>query len=157
MDTREPTLDELERLADAIGGNADGFELDMPDGSTVRGYRAPAVLGPLPEGWRAYYVLECENDHWIPYPGHEDIAEDEREDGENGRYGTSLVIDDSPGPHIVDQGDPFVTASDLSGVGREFDEDHCGYDGVSLADDIARLSAPAMAASGPVLASGPVR
>ena len=157
MDTREPTLDELERLADAIGGNADGFELDMPDGSTVRGYREPAVLWPTPEGWRASYVMEGAEENWGPSPGNEDIAEDEREDGENGRYGTSLVIDDSPGPHIVDQGDPFVTASDLSGVGREFDEDHCGYDGVSLADDIARLSAPAMAASGPVLASGPVR
>ena len=39
----EPTLDELERLAEAIGERADGFELDMPDGSVARGYRAPGI------------------------------------------------------------------------------------------------------------------
>lgn len=33
----EPTLDELERLAEAIGERADGFELDMPDGSVALG------------------------------------------------------------------------------------------------------------------------
>ena len=41
----ESTLDELERLAEAIGERADGFELDMPDGSVARGYRAPGIHG----------------------------------------------------------------------------------------------------------------
>lgn len=97
----EPTLDELERLAEAIGERADGFELDMPDGSVARGYRAPGIHGTLPEGWRVYDIMECDSERWTPYPGYED----EREDGENGRYETSLVIDDNPGPHFVDQGD----------------------------------------------------
>ena len=160
----EPTVDELERLAEAIGERADGFELDMPDGSVARGYRAPEVRrismhilvsnddgyrapgihGTLPEGWRVYDIMECDSERWTPYPGYEDVAEADREDRENGRYETSLVIDDNPGPHFVDQGDPFVTRHDLSGVDWEFDEGHCGYDGVQLSDDIARLAAAAM-------------
>ena len=36
----EPTVDELERLAEAIGERADGFEQDKPDGSGARGSRA---------------------------------------------------------------------------------------------------------------------
>lgn len=110
----EPTVDELERLAEAIGERADGFELDMPDGSVARGYRAPGIHGTLPEGWRVYDIMECDSERWTPYPGYEDVAEADREDGENGRYETSLVIDDNPGPHFVDQGDPFVTRHDLS-------------------------------------------
>lgn len=98
----EPTLDELERLAEAIGERADGFELDMPDGSVARGYRAPGIHGTLPEGWRVYDIMECDSERWTPYPGYEDVAEADREDGENGRYETSLVIDDNPGPHFVD-------------------------------------------------------
>lgn len=94
----EPTLDELERLAEAIGERADGFELDMPDGSVARGYRAPGIHGTLPEGWRVYDIMECDSERWTPYPGYEDVAEADREDGENGRYETSLVIDDNPGP-----------------------------------------------------------
>ena len=125
------------------GEVADG-ELDMPDGSVARGYRAPGIHGTLPEGWRVYDIMECDSERWTPYPGYEDVAEADREDGENGRYETSLVIDDNPGPHFVDQGDPFVTRHDLSGVDWEFDEGHCGYDGVQLSDDIARLAAAAM-------------
>lgn len=140
----EPTLDELERLAEAIGERADGFELDMPDGSTVHGYRTPGIHGRLPEGWRAYDIMECDSERWTPYPGYENIDEDERVDGENGRYQTSLVVDDNPGPHFVNQGDPFVTRHDLTGVDWEFDEDHCGYDGTQLSDDIARLSIQTM-------------
>lgn len=94
----EPTLDELERLAEAIGERADGFELDMPDGSVARGYRAPGIHGILPEGWRVYDIMECDSERWTPYPGYEDVAEADREDGENGRYETSLVIDDNPAP-----------------------------------------------------------
>ncbi len=143
-DPPEPTLDELETLAQAIGERSDGFELDMPDGSTVHGYRTPGIHGRLPEGWRAYDIMECDSERWTPYPGYENIDEDERVDGENGRYQTSLVIDDNPGPHFVNQGDPFVTRHDLTGVDWEFDEDHCGYDGTQLSDDIARLSIQTM-------------
>lgn len=153
----EPTVDELERLAEAIGERADGFELDMPDGSVARGYRAPGIHGILPEGWRVYDIMECDSERWTPYPGYEDVAEADREDGENGRYETSLVIDDNPGPHFVDQGDPFVTRHDLSGVDWEFDEGHCGYDGVQLSDDIARLTAAAMPVMESVRTESPIR
>ena len=74
----EPTLDELERLAEAIGERADGFELDMPDGSVARGYRAPGIHGTLPEGWRVYDIMECDSERWTPYPGYEDVAEADR-------------------------------------------------------------------------------
>lgn len=146
-DLLDPTLDELELLAESIGEKADGFELDMPDGSTARGYRTPGVHGPLPDGWHVYDIMECDSDRWTPYPRYEDIDEDEREDGENGRYETSLAVDDNPGPHFVDQGDPFVTRYDATGVDWEFDEDHCGYDGTQLSDDIMRLSIPVISES----------
>ena len=136
---------------------ADGFELDMPDGSVARGYRAPGIHGTLPEGWRVYDIMECDSERWTPYPGYEDVAEADREDGENGRYETSLVIDDNPGPHFVDQGDPFVTRHDLSGVDWEFDEGHCGYDGVQLSDDIARLAAAAMPVMESARTESPIR
>ena len=74
----EPTVDELERLAEAIGERADGFELDMPDGSVARGYRAPGIHGILPEGWRVYDIMECDSERWTPYPGYEDVAEADR-------------------------------------------------------------------------------
>ena len=74
-----------------------------------------------------------------------------------GSYETSLVIDDNPGPHFVDQGDPFVTRHDLSGVDWEFDEGHCGYDGVQLSDDIARLAAAAMPVMESVRTESPIR
>lgn len=85
------------------------------------------------------------------------MAEADREDGENGRYETSLVIDDNPGPHFVDQGDPFVTRHDLSGVDWEFDEGHCGYDGVQLSDDIARLAVAAMPVMESARTESPIR
>ena len=121
------------------------------------GYRAPGIHGTLPEGWRVYDIMECDSERWTPYPGYEDVAEADREDGENGCYETSLVIDDNPGPHFVDQGDPFVTRHDLSGVDWEFDEGHCGYDGVQLSDDIARLAAAAMPVMESARTESPIR
>lgn len=126
----------LKELARAVGLDAEGCTLILPDGTEVHGYRPETIRGGLPDGWRAYDIMECDDERWHAYPGFEDLDEDEREDGVNGRYETVLAIDTTPGPHIVNQGAPFVTTADLSDVSCEFDEDHWWYDGTRLRDRI---------------------
>ena len=135
-------MDELERLAEAIGEGRQ-FELDMPDGSVARGYRAPGIHGTLPEGWRVYDIMECDSERWTPYPGYEDVAEADREDRRTDATKPASSSTTTPAP-LRRPGRPVRHQTRPVRRGLGVRRGHCGYDGVQLSDDIARLAVAAM-------------
>lgn len=120
-----PTADELSRVADAIGADADAFMLQLPDGTVAGCYRTDGpIRGPLPDGWHVYDTMESE-EGW-----------NEDEGDWTDLPVPTITIDNQPVAHIVNQGPKLVTRHDLSGVDREFDEDHWWMDGHTLGGDL---------------------
>ena len=125
-----PTADELDRLADAIGPDAETFMLQMPDGTVLGGYRTDnPIRGPLPDGWHVYDTMESDDGDW----------DDDDDDDWGGVSIPTIAIDNQPVAHIVNQGPKVVTRHDLSRVDCEFDGDHWWSDGHTLGGDAALL------------------
>lgn len=120
-----PTAGELNRVADAIGTDADALMLQLPDGTVAGCYRTDGpIKGPLPDGWHVYDTMESD-EGW-----------DEDEDDWTDLAAPTITIDNQPVAHIVNQGPKLVTRHDLSGVDRGFDEDHWWMDGHTLGGDL---------------------
>lgn len=120
-----PTAGELNRVADAIGTDADALMLQLPDGTVAGCYRTDGpIKGPLPDGWHVYDTMESD-EGW-----------DEDEDDWTDLAAPTITIDDQPVAHIVNQGPKLVTRHDLSGVDCGFDEDHWWMDGHTLGGDL---------------------
>lgn len=120
-----PTADELNRVADAIGTDADALMLQLPDGTVAGCYRTDGpIKGPLPDGWHVYDTMESD-EGW-----------DEDEDDWTDLAAPTITIDNQPVAHIVNQGPKLVTRHDLSGVDCGFDEDHWWMDGHTLGGDL---------------------